>query len=234
LSIAAIYGVSVATISESNGITNVHLIHPGQELVFPSVSGLLYTVAEGDNISEIADKYDIDLGAIWFANALESIDLELGQQIVLPGAKLPDPPPMRVASRSVSTAAVNLSGVTVPGFVWPVQGRITSPFGMRGSFFHGGLDVSSGTGTPIKSAASGKVIFSGWKSSYGYMVEIQHNNDVATLYAHASKLLVKVGETVEQGQVIARVGTTGYTTGPHLHFEVKVRGSQVNPRQFLP
>lgn len=129
LSIAAVYDVSVATISESNGISNVHLIHPGQELVFPAVSGLLYTVAEGDDISVIAEKYEVELGSIWYANALETLNLEQGSQIIVPGAKLPDPP-MRAVSRSVSTASVNLSGVSMPGLIWPVNGRITSPFGI--------------------------------------------------------------------------------------------------------
>jgi len=234
ISIASAFDVSVATISESNGIINPHLIHPGTVLVFPSVTGLLYSVVEGDDITSIAEKYEVKPESIWFANALDTDVLEPGTKLVVPGAKLPDPPSLwRVSSRSGSTS-VNLNNITMPKFIWPLLGRISSPFGLRGSGFHYGLDITGRTGNPIVAAASGTVISSGWRGSYGYMVEIQHNSGVTTLYAHASKLLVKKGDLVEQGQIIARVGSTGYSTGPHLHFEVKANGKQINPITFLP
>jgi murein DD-endopeptidase MepM/ murein hydrolase activator NlpD len=235
ISIAAAYSVSVATISASNNITNINLIFPGQKLVFPAVTGLLYTVAEGDELGAIAEKYQVDEETIWFANALDSDTLVPGNKIVLPGAKIIQSSPVkRTTSRGVATSAVNLATISMPGFIWPLQGNISSSFGMRGRSFHGGIDITSKAGKSIAAAAPGIVIASGWRGSYGYMVEIEHCSGVTSLYAHASKLLVKKGDTVEQGQTIARVGSTGYSTGPHLHFEIVVNGSQVNPRPLLP
>lgn len=235
ISIAETYQVSVATISESNDIANPHLIFPGQELVFPAVSGLLYTVQEGDKLASLAKKYKVDIETIWSANALDSETMVPGLKLVLPGASLPAPPAYKkTVSRASVSRSVNLANVKVPGFIWPVQGRVSSGFGMRGSFFHGGIDITGKYGTPIGAAASGTVTACGWRGSYGYMIEIQHNSQVATLYAHASKLLVSEGEEVTQGQVIAYVGSTGYSTGPHLHFELKIKGDRVNPRSYLP
>lgn len=232
ISIAAAFGVSVESISVSNGIKNPHLIHPGQKLEFPGVVGLLYTVVQGDELSALAKKYEVDEETIWFANALDSSELEPGTKLILPGAKLPPPPPMqRVASRGGS---VNLANVKVPGFIWPLRGNISSAFGRRGRSFHRGIDITGARGKTIFAAASGTVVASRWQGSYGYMVEVRHNAQVATLYAHASKLLVKRGDYVQQGQAIALVGSTGNSTGPHLHFEVKVKGQHVNPRGLLP
>lgn len=232
ISIAAAFGVSVESISVSNGIKNPHLIHPGQKLEFPGIVGLLYTVVQGDELSALAKKYEVDEETIWFANALDSGELEPGTKLILPGAKLPPPPPMpRVASRGGS---VNLAKVNLPGLIWPLRGNISSPFGMRGSSFHRGIDITGAKGKSIIAAAPGTVVASRWQGSYGYMVEIRHNEQVATLYAHASKLLVKRGDYVQQGQAIALVGSTGKSTGPHLHFEVKVKGQHVNPRGLLP
>lgn len=222
--IAAAFGVSVASISESNGIANPHLIYPGQELKFPAVTGLLYTVAPGDELEALAEKYQVEVETIWFANALDSGELQPGSTLILPGAKLPNPPP---ASRGLSYRSV-------PGLTWPLSGRISSGFGMRGKDFHRGIDIVGRTGRPIYAAAAGVVTDCGWQGSYGYMVEIRHNDQAATLYAHASKILVKKGDRVQQGQMIARVGNTGNSTGPHLHFEVRVNGRPVNPRLVLP
>lgn len=235
ISIAAGFGVDIASIIESNGIKNPNLIHPGQKLNFPSVSGLLYTVVQGDELSALAEKYQVDLETIWFANALDSGNLEPGSKLVLPGAKLPDPPiTTKVSSRGLLASPVATLNVSVPGLIWPLLGNISSGFGMRGSRFHRGVDITGKLGKSIYAAASGTVVASGWQGSYGYMVEIRHNDQVSTLYAHASRLLVKKGDYVEQGQAIARVGSTGYSTGPHLHFEVKVNGKQINPRSVLP
>ena len=225
ISIAAAFGVSVTTISQSNGITNPNLIYPGQKLEFPGVDGLLYTVVPGDELSALAAKYQVDEETIWFANSLDSADLEPGTKLVLPGAKIPEPPPtVKVSSRGVSTSSVNLANVAFPGFIWPLRGNISSGFGMLGGRLHRGIDITGKTGKTIYAAASGTVVASGWRGSYGYMVEIRHNDQVATLYAHASKLLVKRGDYVEQGQPIAQVGSRGYSTGPQLHFEFKVDG----------
>ena len=120
--------------------------------------------------------------------------------------------------------------------VTPVSGIITSRFGNRESIRshgHTGLDIAAPAGTPIKAAADGTVIFAGYSGGYGYVVKMNNGNGVQTFYAHCSRLYVSTGEKVEAGEVIAAVGSTGNSTGNHLHFEVRVNGNEVNPQNYL-
>lgn len=122
---------------------------------------------------------------------------------------------------------------------WPVMGRITSEFGSRenpihgGQEFHSGLDISAGTGTPVKATADGIVSFSGWSAGNGNLVVIEHGFGYSTFYAHNSSIAVRVGQKVKRGEIIAHVGSTGNTTGPHLHYEVWHNGKPVNPIDFI-
>ncbi|MHB9149395.1 MAG: murein hydrolase activator EnvC family protein [Thermoleophilia bacterium] len=124
-------------------------------------------------------------------------------------------------------------------YIWPVQGRVSSPFGYRVHpifkvrKMHTGIDLSATSGTPIRAADSGVVIQAGWRGGYGKAVVISHGGGLTTLYAHQSTILVSVGEAVDQGDVIGKVGSTGYSTGPHLHFEVRLNGSPVDPMGYL-
>ena len=133
----------------------------------------------------------------------------------------------------------NISGGTVKlgiSLIKPVSGIISSRFGSRSSIrssAHTGLDIAASTGTPIIAAASGTVTFSGRKGSYGYLIVITHSNGVQTYYGHCSKLYVSAGTKVSQGQTIAAVGSTGNSTGPHLHFEIRVNGIAYNPQNYL-
>lgn len=115
----------------------------------------------------------------------------------------------------------------------PISGTITSRFGARGRSTHTGLDIATNRGTPIKAAAGGTVTYSGWKGSYGNLVIISHGNGVQTYYAHCDARYVSAGDTVSQGQVIAAVGNTGNSTGPHLHLEIRVNGVAQNPQNYL-
>lgn len=120
--------------------------------------------------------------------------------------------------------------------VVPVTGRITSRFGANESIrdhTHKGIDIAATRGTPILATAAGKVTFAGWSSGYGYLVKIDHGNGVETYYGHCSKLYVSTGDTVEAGEEIAAVGSTGNSTGNHLHFEIRLNGNQVNPETFV-
>lgn len=125
-------------------------------------------------------------------------------------------------------------------FVWPIYGQITSNFGWRihpvfgTEKFHSGLDIAADYGDPILAANSGTVIFSGWMEGYGYAVMIDHGGGIVTLYAHNNSLNVYEGQHLEKGQTIAAAGSTGYSTGPHCHFEVRLHGEVVNPLDYLP
>jgi murein DD-endopeptidase MepM/ murein hydrolase activator NlpD len=119
------------------------------------------------------------------------------------------------------------------GFIWPVSGPITSPFGWRWGRMHEGIDIGVPYGTPIHAAAAGTIIYCGWEEGYGNLVVIDHGNNLATAYGHQSSIAVSCGEQVSQGQVIGYVGCTGHCTGPHLHFEVRVGGNPVDPLGYL-
>ena len=119
--------------------------------------------------------------------------------------------------------------------IWPTQGYVSSPYGLRfgGTEFHQGIDIAAEMGTPIVAAADGVVTAAGWNGGYGNMVDIDHGSGVVTRYGHASAVAVTVGQQVRRGQVIAYVGSTGRSTGPHLHYEVRVGGQPVNPAAYL-
>ena len=127
------------------------------------------------------------------------------------------------------------NGVTTLSFIWPAEGTLTSKFGRRWGRMHKGIDIAGPVGTPINAAADGTVVVAGWKSGYGNLVEIRHGDGTITRYGHNSQLSVTAGQTVSQGQQVARMGSTGHSTGSHLHFEIRPSGgSAVNPMAHLP
>jgi murein DD-endopeptidase MepM/ murein hydrolase activator NlpD len=127
-----------------------------------------------------------------------------------------------------STGAPSASGL-----IWPVSGPVTSPFGWRWGRMHEGIDIGAGYGTPIHAAAAGRVIYCGWEEGYGNLTVIDHGGGIATAYGHQSSIAVSCGQDVSQGQTIGYVGCTGHCTGPHLHFEVRVNGTPVDPLGYL-
>ncbi|MEW5897753.1 MAG: peptidoglycan DD-metalloendopeptidase family protein [Bacillota bacterium] len=147
----------------------------------------------------------------------EEVLKEATPQVVAKGSRL------LLASRSGESGRLG----------WPAAGTISSPFGSRGREFHPGIDLAAATGTPVAAAEAGRVVRAGWYGGYGKCVDIDHGSGVVTRYAHLSAITVGVGARVSRGQLIGRVGSTGYATGPHLHFEVIVHGRPLNPLQFL-
>ena len=146
--------------------------------------------------------------------------------------------PKKVINKKINTSAnVDYSNTALGiSLIKPINGTISSRFGARSSIrssVHTGLDIAASKGTPIKAAAGGTVIYSGWKGSLGKLVVIDHGNGVETYYAHCNSLVAAKGETVSQGQVIAYVGSTGNSTGPHLHLEIRVNGVAKNPQNYL-
>ena len=138
-----------------------------------------------------------------------------------------------VAAQITSHSSSPNSSPSSSSLVWPASGPITSPYGMRWGSLHPGIDIGAGMGAPIHAAASGRVILAGYSGGYGNLIVIDHGNGLATAYAHQSRLGVSVGQAVSQGDVIGYVGSTGFSTGPHLHFEVRVNGSPVDPMGYL-
>jgi murein DD-endopeptidase MepM/ murein hydrolase activator NlpD len=137
------------------------------------------------------------------------------------------------AQGGFSSSTASTGPPSARGFSWPVNGPLTSGFGYRWGRLHEGVDIGVGEGTPVTAAASGTVITAGWTGGYGNLVVIDHGGGIATAYGHNSKLLVSVGQTVGQGSVIASSGNTGHSTGPHVHFEVRVNGTAVDPIPYL-
>lgn len=214
--IAKMFGVSVNTIRWANNLRSADLIKPGQELLILPVSGVRYTVREGDTLASIAKKLHGDVEEIITYNGLrEGEPLRPGMALIVPGGELPDTPHNRRQAPYRPTRRV-----AVGYFINPL------PQGVRTQGLHGwnAVDLAAPIGTPILAAASGEVIVaraSGWNGGYGSYIVLRHNNGTQTLYAHLSRLVVYVGQKVVQGQVIGYVGSTGRSTGPHLHFEVR-------------
>jgi murein DD-endopeptidase MepM/ murein hydrolase activator NlpD len=138
----------------------------------------------------------------------------------------------QINSAQGSSGGSSGSGVSASGLIWPVNGIVTSGFGWRWGRMHEGIDISAPTGTAVRAAASGSVIYAGSMGGYGTIIVIDHGNGLATAYAHLSSIWIG-GGSVSQGQGIGAVGCTGSCTGPHLHFEVRVNGSAVDPMGYL-
>lgn len=254
------FNLDVDTIVDANKKLlkgNVNHLALGTELRIPNQDGIFVKVSSKDTISKLADKYGSTTESIMRANSLDSEKLTAGSEIFLPGGKSVADTSVKITTTKkdgqVRSATVNISrkisgkisgrnaSVTpaVRGFRWPVLGQISSPFGWRKSpfgrrrVFHSGLDIRAPRGTVIRAAASGVVVHSGWMSGYGKTVVVSHANGYTTLYGHCSKLAARSGMKVSQGQTIAYVGSTGRSTGNHLHFEVRVGGAPRNPLKYL-
>ncbi len=140
----------------------------------------------------------------------------------------------RIKGADPGTPGGTVTSPSAAGLIWPVAGPITSPFGMRWGKLHPGIDIGANMGVPIHAAAAGTIVYAGWMEGYGNLTVIDHGGGIATAYGHQSKLEVSVGQQVQQGQEIGLIGSTGFSTGPHLHFEVRVNGVPVDPMGYLP
>lgn len=185
----------------------------------------------------ISEKYETDL------KTLTSTEEVVSKLYVEPVKTVTVAKNANAGSRARASGSVNTSSKISGGkaslgisLIRPVSGTITSRFGVSSNIrrsSHTGLDIAAPTGTPVKAAASGTVTFSGWKGSYGNMLVISHGNGVQTYYGHCSKLYAKNGQTVSQGDVVASVGSTGNSTGPHLHLEIRVNGTAYDPQNYI-
>ena len=250
--IARKHGVSMMTVWWANNLTSKSDLHIGQTLTIPPVSGVVVTVGPADTLDTLAARYRVKPAEIVDANKLEDPNLIIGQTLTVPGAlgsaiATPKPKPAPVASRpktSSSGGGSSSSGgsakppvrYTGGAFSWPVAGGYISQYYHYG---HYAIDIAADRGTTVKAAASGTVTYAGWKSNGGgYQVWISHGSGLYTTYNHLSSVSVGRGQRVSRGQQVGRVGSSGYATGPHLHFEVWRGsiwdgGSRVNPLAYL-
>jgi len=231
--IAERFGLATETILWENKLQPWSLIQPGETLRILPVDGVTHTIQRGETLERIAERYRADAEEILEENRLvDADDLTIGDLLIIPGGR---PPQVIAPPRPKPTAIVRKPQLPIPTvagkFLWPSAGgyRISQYFTWR----HHAIDIAIPLGTPVFASEPANVVSSGWISGYGYQVLLEHDNGIRTRYAHNSRLLVRKGQRVERGETIALVGSTGRSTGPHIHYEVFVNGTRVNPLQYL-
>ncbi len=219
--IARVYNLDVGTLISFNKIDNVRRIMAGTILKIPDIDGIPYTVKRGDTLEMISKRYKVPLNAILDANDLVSEIIEPGKSIFIPGA--------RISEFEYKKATGTL-------FIYPTRGRLSSPFGYRIDPFtgtrrmHYGIDLANRVGTPVRSTMAGTVVVvANHPQGYGKYIVIRHARGYQSLYGHLNTILVRKGQRVSQGQKIGLMGSSGRSTGPHLHFSLYKNYVPVNP-----
>jgi murein DD-endopeptidase MepM/ murein hydrolase activator NlpD len=228
-SIAKKFDISVDTIKWANDLKS-DLIKPNQELKIPPVTGIVHKVASGETIYTIAKKYHTDPQNIvnFIFNSFEDLDtfsLVAGQTLYVPNGTIE---PEKPAYQFVAQIQGGVKGSS--NFIWPTSGVITQ----YPVWYHMALDIANPSAPAVLAADSGTVVYAGWSSSgYGNMILVDHGNGYQSLYGHLSSYSVSVGDSVNQGSQIGVMGSTGRSTGTHLHFEIRSGGTILNPLNFL-
>lgn len=233
-SIAEKFGISTDTVLWQNGLSETEKIKPGDTLYILPVTGVSHKVVKGDTVYSIAKKYDasaqgiVDFPFNSFAND-ETFELAIGQVLIVPDGVIPAAKQTSPRIRQLTPDAGTV--VASGSFVWPASGTISQYF----AWYHRAIDIANKSAPNILAADSGKVLVAGWPDNYGYgnRVVIDHGNGYRTLYAHLSSIYVVPGQTVTRGSAIGRMGSTGRSTGVHLHFEVINNGVYLNPLSVL-
>lgn len=222
--IAKRYDLNLDTIISYNNIQNARSIKSGTKLAIPGIDGLKYKVRRGDNLSKIAQRFKIALNTLLDWNNIASETIHPGAEYFIPGARL---------SRNELNRILGIL------FVYPVAGRLSSPFGWRkdpitgARSFHNGIDLVNSENTIIKAAMDGTVAKVSYSNVFGRYVILRHSDGYQTLYGHLNKQLVRVNQKINQGETLGYMGNTGYSTGTHLHFAIFKNGEPVNPFEFL-
>ena len=232
--VARQHGLDMKTIIGCNeGLSEEGALQPGNDLLIPNQKGVFYRLKFGQTLSDLSWAYNVRLEAIFRANSITNAGkIKSGDNIFIPGAE-----PLELGSKRLKRLEKAVIDTT---FDKPVRGRLTRGYGWRihpirkRREFHRGIDLGVYWGCKVKAAQDGKVVFAGWKGGYGHFVRIKHRFGYETRYGHlTSPLDVKKGDKVKRGQVIGRTGTTGTSTGSHLHFEIYRDGRSVNPLRYV-
>jgi LysM repeat protein len=224
--IAKMFGVSVNTILWANGLKSSRDVHTGDTLIILPVSGVERKIVSGDTLKSLAKRYGADANEIAQFNGLDPADpLTIGDTIIIPGGELasaPATPATRKPSKNIREPYLGGSGAAYDGYYSsPIYGAPVT----QGIHGWNGIDLGAARGTPVRAAADGTAIIArgngGWNGGYGNYVVITHSNGSQTLYAHLKAIAISPGQSVSAGKVVGYVGSTGLSTGPHLHFEVR-------------
>jgi murein DD-endopeptidase MepM/ murein hydrolase activator NlpD len=242
--IARTYGIPLADLAETNGITDPRQVAVGTELFVPGATRVLEVPGATEPAPDPA-RSEGDAGAGSATTPVTPAEPPPGvaHPPPTPAAATARPPahpaaaahpatPTAPARPSIAPASVERPGS--PKLAWPVHGVLYARYGKRAGQRHDGIDIAAPEGTAVTAAAAGKVIYVGEQAGYGSIVILRHDDGLVTLYAHTSRVLVEEGRSVRRGESIARVGQTGRTTGPHLHFEVREGTRPRNPLLYLP
>ncbi len=238
-SIAAKFDISVNTILWANGLRSQNVIKTGDHLTILPTTGVLHTVQSGDTISGIAGKYEVKVSEIAAYNSLgDGSRLSIGQKVVVPDGYIKptiEQSAPQIVSKDTRLAREEEEGPTpepaeVPangkGFVWPTTTNHISQYFRWG---HTGVDIDNRSRPSVFAAQSGTVEFTGWLGGYGNLIIVNHGGGLTTYYAHLDKFYVSKGQAVTTGAAIGKMGSTGRSTGPHVHFEVRRNGRPINP-----
>lgn len=223
--IATNFGIGLNTLLWANKLTLTSYIRPGDKLTILPVSGVAHTVVKNDTLASIVKKYQGNEDkTIEFNHLADANDLQIGQVVIIPDGKIIYVAPVRTYDSGYAYTEKTYASSGQLLWPTPTSKRITQYFSWR----HPAIDIGLPTGSPVVAAESGTVLYAGWGTGYGYEVLIDHGG-FKTRYGHNSRLLVKTGNQVERGQQIAYSGNTGWSTGPHVHFEVYMSGVRKNP-----
>jgi len=229
------FKISVDALEYVNGLNDNSVLKVGQDLTIPPVAGLIHKVETGDTLNSIAKKYDVPAQSVAdFNYILDTSKLAVGSELVIPGAKVPQPiiipaiPSQFIPSTTVDT------GASKGWCMWPTTTRIITQYF---SWYHNGVDIATPWNAglpPLYACAGGVVTRAGWDPwGLGLQVQIDHGNGYSTVYGHMSKIDVGYGQRVGQGEVIGTMGNTGRSTGPHVHFTLKLNGVPQNPLNYI-
>lgn len=231
--IADKFNLKVATLLATNGLSEQELIHSGDQVTILPTDGVLHTVKSGETVSAVSARYNIAAPAIIAYNNLgDEASINIGQKLIVPGATA-TPAPTALANHAEetepTTAPASLPAIA-KGFLWPTSTKHISQYFRWG---HTGIDIDNRSRPAVYAAKAGKVTLARRLGGYGNMIVLSHGNSTETYYGHLDKFYISPGENVTQGQAIGQMGSTGRSTGPHVHFEIRIAGRPANPLGYF-